>query len=256
MSFSSYAIESGVNATKPEPAPAPEKPTSPAPVPGGMLPDPGEVSLTDDDDNDAPETTQPVAGTDEDDDGSSGAPAEAEPPEGWVPPSPEGYQPPEIEGGWNQQALSPVLAAAHEHGVSQEAVAAALSAYAEQAAERQAEIRRLDKERMAEVRGKLTPAERTAVDAAASVMSPELRASIRQARLPDGRLLLHDPEFLSLIANLNKRGTSNTTPVTRAQDDAQREREIRAVMRQNFDAYRRSSMPAELSAIMRRRGAE
>ena len=258
MSFANFAIEAGVNASKPpEPAPAPEKPaTTPAAPPVTLIPDAGPVGYGDNDADTKSTEAQPVTSdTDTDDSDGGAAPAEAEPPEG-VPETPEDYVAPQVEGvEWNSEALSPVLAAAHEHGIPQEAVAAALEAYAHQIAEQQAALKRQDRERMAEVRQKLTPSERGAIDAASQTMSRELRTSIRQARLPSGELLLHSAEFLSLLANLNRQPGA-TNRVAMAQNDAALEETARLHMRTDIEKYYREKWDQKLAAILNRKGTE
>jgi hypothetical protein len=254
VSFANFAIEAGVNAAKPpEPAPAPEKPAAtPAAPPVTLIPDAGPVGYDDD-----AESVPIVADTesdDSDDDGGA-APAEALPPEG-VPETAEDYQPPSIDGvNWDTNRLSPIMQAAWEHDIPQEAVAAALEAYATQVQQQQADLKRQDAQMMAAVRRQLTPGERGAIDAAASAMSKDLRTALKGARTASGELLLANQEFLHLLANLNRSG-GNPTPVTRAQDDAAREAEIRQVMKRDMSEYFGRSLDRELAAILRRRGVE
>src|SRR5262245_2165872 len=227
----------------------PTAPTTPAPV---ATPEPGDLLERED-------GTDDVAG--DGGEGSDPVPAAtgdqpAEPVDG-VPDDPSGYVAPEISTGWNQDALNPIFEAAHRHGVSQEAVADALQAYATQLEERQADRRRQDKEAMAQVRRSLTASERASIDAAGSAMSPELRGKLRGARFESGEPVLANPEFLALIGGLHARptpsGPSNTA-VARAQRDAVREQETLAAPKYDYHRYMALGLDKELAAIRHRRG--
>ena len=281
MSFANFAIEAGVNSAKPaEPAGSdtakPTPASGPASVPSvqpGSAPAPAPTSDADGLDFDFGDTDSDLDtddGTGGDDDG--GAPAEIVPlgpPEGatkeqaaeWraqhgIPHDPTGYQAPKVDGiTWNTQALAPILEAMHAHNIPREAVADALQTYAEQVQQQQADLKRQDRERMAEVRQKLTPSERGAIDAASQTMSRELRTSIRQARLPSGELLLHSAEFLSLLANLNRQPGA-TNRVAMAQNDAALEETARLHMRTDIEKYYREKWDQKLAAILNRKGTE
>lgn len=281
MSFANFAIEAGINSadtkpagSDPKPAPVSGPPSVPSTSPGNTPAAPSPVT-PEDDGEDLSFGLDDV----ETDDGEGGAPAQDDdvepiqpigpPPTAtpaevaqWradhgVPSKPSEYAPPTLEGlTWDSEILSPIMQVAHKHNVAQAALAEALETYAATAQRKQAEhladLKRSDKERMAEVKTKLTPGELSAVSAASSTMSPDLRRAMKQARLPNGELLLHNPEFLALIANLNKRGNGNTTPITRAQDDAARMDEIKQVLRRDAQEYFARGLDKEYAALLAR----
>jgi hypothetical protein len=264
------APEPGPGGSDTKPAPA-SGPTSVSSTPSGTSA-PTPAADTDSHELDFGFGNAPDADTDDsdggDDDGSAPA-AEIVPlgpPEGstkqqqaeWraqhaIPETAEGYKPPTVEGiTWDQDVLSPIAEIAREHHIPQPAFEAALAAYAEQVAVQQASLKRQDKERLAEVKRQLTPSERSAIDAAASVMSKDLRSALKQARLPSGELLLGNSEFLHLLANLNRQG--GTSRVAIAQNDAARERAIRQLMKTDYHSYITSGAAEELTAILNRKG--
>lgn len=93
-------------------------------------------------------------------------------------------------------------------------------------------------------------ANRAVVDQGLNSLPKSLRAALKSARTPDGRLLSSMPELVSLMHTIGR----NSTPTHDAADDLKVEEEARRWMRNDTQTYYRDGWDKKLTAILHRRG--
>lgn len=171
-----------------------------------------------------------------------------------VPDAPDGYAVPEIEGiAWNdadKAVFASVFEAAHEGEITQAGMNRLARWYAENAARTQQEQKASDasnanvlREAIVEAGGEDGfKAEIGKVKQHLNAMPLGLGKEITKARLPNGRLLGHDPRFVHFFANLSASG---------APADEAREAKLLKIMKEDPAEYQRKGQK-ELSDLRAR----
>lgn len=245
-----------------------DAPATPAPAPGGeapkapLTPVSGDSSEPDDFDesssNDGADEDEPSdsligdLGDDDDAPADDGAPTAGKPDASLsvVPKTADGYQVPKIAGleltDADKPALQGFMNHAHKIGAPQSAINAGLSFFAEiKAAQTKLDVSTANETKnalLSELGEEGFKTEKGRIQNALRSMPGDLGKQILNARLPDGRKLINDPNFFRWMSNQNAK--------TRVPTTKDRLKEIQEVMKRDIDEYYRLGLSDEYAELI------
>jgi hypothetical protein len=161
----------------------------------------------------------------------------------------EGQQVTEV----GQQLIDGVKAFAVEHDMPGQTVNGLVQWYQQQIDAQQAKLKEADAAHQKAARAALSEAEIAAVKSASKGLPQDLRQMLREARLPDGRLLQNQPAVLRMLAGLNAKGKA--TRMDNAAADEQEIERIKLVRRNNIQDYYSQDLHLKLERLESRKAA-
>jgi hypothetical protein len=254
MAFNNLAAEAPPASPKPQP-------TS-GDTPSNTTPPPNADKATPESQDQEAEGFELLDDGSDDDDGPGGAPAADTDDEGSDPQAEVGrdaytYEASDIpETG--KELINEFADYSHESGKSPEEFKRDLDFHQGLVQRLQARLQTADEERRKEVRAQMTPTEIAAINAGSKALDKETRQALRQARLPNGQLLIHQPGVLQLLMGIGRpeyRMGATRVRVTGAAADEVRMGEIARVRKQDIGKYYADDLHREAEAISHRKAA-